>query len=388
MKKIKITAACGLLLFCFCSRSVCAEYDYYNDATITKDADNDGNVTYTNKANGKTYTVYANGTKVGDDTYRIKSKEAIKRDTVELGYYKEIKICLPYGQSSISNLKIKKGKGIITAKICKKTIVKGEKVQVTKNPDGSYYYRDRLTGEIVNIGSQSEMYADYADYKVRVYGKKLGKAVLEYQINDSNGNKIAKKKIKIDVKENGNAIVSATFAGKSLLLDYSKNGNNKNYIYNNGTKSGAKFTAKKSGKFKVKLSGNYRLKAIYVERLHGYEKVTPMPGPFYDGWDINPISKGLDLNGDGDFNDIIDGFEESKSTTVYYQKIKNGQKIVLNKQPAIGGNDYIDKTDGSRHTLTDNANTRSTTVYVVYQDKRTGSYYWWKTDICRLVKKV
>ena len=109
MKKTRIIAACGVLLLCVCSKPVHAEFDYYNQVTITKDTDNNGNTTYTNKANGKTYTVYANGTTVGDDTYNIKSKEALKKETVELDNYKEISICLPYGQSSISKLKIKKG---------------------------------------------------------------------------------------------------------------------------------------------------------------------------------------------------------------------------------------------------------------------------------------
>ena len=387
MKKMSITTACIVLLLSVCSEPVHADFEYYNNATITKDADDNGNVTYTNKANGKTYTIKSDGTRSGDDTYNIKSKDALKKDTVELGHYRVMKISLPYGQSNISKLKIKSGKGVITAKISKEAVVKGQYLYFEKDKDGSYYYRDRLTGQKINMGTTKGMYVDYADYKIRIFGKKLGKAVLEYQINDSSGNKITNNKIAISVKKNGSAITSATFGGKSLLLDYSKNGNNKNYIYNNGTKSGSEFTSKKSGKFKVRLSNDYILKNIYVERIHGRKK-DQMSEDRYDGWETEPVSMGLDLNGDGDYNDVIDGFVESKSTTVYYEKIRNGQKLVLNSDPYIEQNDYLDKQDNSRNTLVERENLRDTRIIVVYQDKRTGSFYWWETTICRLVKKV
>ena len=387
MKKTRIIAACGVLLLCVCSKPVHAEFDYYNQVTITKDTDNNGNTTYTNKANGKTYTVYANGTTVGDDTYKIKSKEALKKETVELDNYKEISICLPYGQSSISKLKIKKGKGVITAKISRSRVKKGFYLIFEKDTDGSYFYRDRLTGQKINMGTQKGMYVDFADYTVRVYGKKLGKAVLEYQVNDSNGKKVDKKKINITVQRNGSAIQSLTFGGKSLLIDYSKNANNKKYIYYNGTKSGTNFTKMKAGKLKVKLGSDYRLKGIYVLRSNGATNV-PMNDKRYKGWERKSITKGLDLNGDGDFNDIIDGFEESKSTTIYYEKIRNGQKLVLNSDLLDEQNDYIDTSDNSTNTLNDTNNVRGTSIYIIYQDKRTGSYYWWRTSISRLVKKV
>ena len=101
-----------------------------------------------------------------------------------------------------------------------------------------------------------------------------------------------------------------------------------------------------------------------------------------------PVSKGLDLNGDGDFKDTIDGFRESESTTVSYQKIRNGQKLVLNNDQVLQENDYIDSYNNSKNTLMDRSNLRGTRIIVVYQDKRTGSYYWWETEICKLVKRV
>ena len=387
MKKTSIIAAFSILLLGICAKPVHAEFDYYNNAAITKDADNNGNVTYTNKANGKTYTVYADGTTAGDDTYAIMSKEALSRDTVELGHFKDIRICLPYGQSKISNLKVKKGKGVISAKIAKAYVTKSQQINFAKEKDGTYFYRDRLTGQKINTGTQSSMYTDYADYYVRIYGKKLGKAVLEYQVYDSNGSKVARKKIQINVRKNGEAVISATFGGRSLLIDYSQNANNKKYIYYNGTKSGGQYTTKKSGKFKVKLSNDYRLKAIYVQRRYGLEK-KPHTEKSYDGYDTSNIYRALDLNGDGDYNDVIDGISEGKLVAVYYEKIRNGQKIVLNNSQAVLEDEYRDTHDNSNHSLTETRNIAGTTIIVLYQDKRTGNYYHWKTDINRFVSKV
>lgn len=388
MKKIAIMTVCASLLLGTFSQSAHAGFDYYNSATITKDADNQGNVRYTNKANGKTYTVYADGRTEGDDTYNIKSKEAFKKETVEIGTYKDIRICLPYGQTSISNVKVKKGKGVITAKISEVIREKNVEITLAKEADGSYFYRDRLTGQKINVGTQTEVYGSYADYKVRVYGKKLGKAVLEYQVNDTEGNKVCKKTIKIDVKKNDEAVISATFGGKSLIYDYSKGANNKKYIFYNRSNVRGNETTKKKGRFKVKLSNNYTLKNIYVSRHMGQLYKRPIKDKRYQGWETDRTKMPLDLNGDGDFNDVIDGFEEGKEKVNCYERIRNGQKITLNSDSSYDANDYIDTRDNSRHSYYELYNECLTTFYVVYQDKRNGSYYLWQRGVYLLLSKT
>ncbi|WP_026527712.1 hypothetical protein [Butyrivibrio sp. VCD2006] len=388
MKRITIMTVCATLSLLMLPLPVNAAYDFYNSPAITKDADDQGNVKYTNKANGKTYTVYADGRTEGDDTYRILSKEALRKETVEIQKYKEISISLPYGQASISNVKVKKGKNVISAKISEAITQKNKYIPYGREADGRTFYRERLTGEKVYVDAQTEMYTDYADYKIRVFGKKLGKAVLEYQVNDSAGNKICTKTIKINVKDNANAVLAASFGGKSLILDYSKNANNKKYIYNNKTKTGGQFTRKKSGKFRVKLAKDFQLKSIYVARYDLDKVEKPLNEKDYQGWDMYSATAPLDLNGDGDCNDVIDGFEEKKESTVRYERIRNGQKIKLTKTTLKGGNDYIRKYDNSKHTLTESGNVSVTEIIVIYQDKRTGNYYWWATDINLLVENA
>lgn len=387
MLKIRKIGALTLIATCFLTATPInpsALAATYNEATVDIDKDDKGNTTYRNNANGKTYTVHADGTKTGDSDYAIKSLEVYKNETVEVGNYKDIQLYLPYGQTSISNLKIKKGKKVIAAKIVKKVENKNQRILCGLQSDGNYYYRDRVTGNLVSTGLIKSFYTSFTDYTIRIYGKKLGKASFEYTVN---GNTTYDQKINIKVAKTDNPIVSATLGGKSLLLDYSKGANNKKYIYYDGTRMGRNYTTLKGGKLKIKLGSNYKLRAIYLEKNIGYEMKQHGPGEDYTGQTLDPIKRPIDLNGDGDYNDTIDGFSESKASMYYFEKVKNGQKIKLDNQATY--KDWFDMTDktGSGTYSKHEKNDRSRTdIYVVYQDKRDGSVDIWHTSLYRILK--
>ena len=356
------------------------------NVNITIDKDNNGNVTYTNKANGKTYTKYSDGSKAGDEDFEIINQYIQKNVTVEEGRYKEIQISLPYGQTSISKLKVKKGKGVISTKISGKKIVRGVPPKTYTEAGGKKYYRDRITGERIYITGEAPL-LDYADYTIRIYGKKKGNAKLQFNINDINGNVVAKKNIKIRVSDNGNAVVSATFAGKSLIYDYSKNADNKKYIYYNGTTDGAMCTTKAKGKLKIKLNKNYRLKGIYLKKSNEFEDVSYSNTSQYAGTYAKRKKTSLDLNGDGDCNDVIDGIKESLESSYHYEKVNNGKQITLNKVPTNYENENsVNKTNGETTELYYAPRTSKTEIIVIYQEKETGIYYTWSKSILKKIK--
>lgn len=388
--KRKVKRIISTVLFCSMFFSVSINSNAYvtcNDVTITKDTDNNGNTIYTNKANGRVYTVNADGTTSGNKDYKIRSTPILSSENVEIGKYKEISVELPYGQTSISKLKVKKGKNIISAKICKKAVTRGLKLNAAKDESGEYYYLDRVTGERIYTGGKPYIYVDYADYSIRVFGKKSGKAVIQFQTNDSNGNKVETKKITANVTNNADVMQEATFAGKSLLYDYSKSGNNKKYLYYNGSSDGAQTTNKKSGKLKIKLNKNYKIKAIYLRKKNEYETNQYDSNSIYYGYYTQNKQLAVDLNGDGDCNDIIDGIEETSGSEYSYERVRNGQKIKLSSVPSVYDNtDQTRKDNGERLVVKNTSSEAVTQIIVIYQDKRTGAYYNWKKAIIKKVK--
>ena len=362
------------------------EYSEYTEATIITNKSNDGSVTYTNRANGKTYTVYSDGTTAGDKDYRLKSGVEAKKYMVQVGDNVTFKIPMPYNQT-LGKLKITKGKGNLAAKICFSNIVTNEKQYIAREKaTGKYYYTDYITGQKVYVDKDADIRFNRAVYKIRIYGKKAGKAKIELPILDVNGTKIGKKVYNIDITNNGNDLLDVTFGGKSLRKDLT---NMKNYIGSGNSKNAVPYVTKKKGRFKVKPNKYYKIEAIYMKKAVGYEKKYNNQEGRTES-NLTASTKGIDLNGDGDFNDIIYGIEESPSSGYVYEKIRNGQVIKLSSVPDSKTESYIVQSRSGNepnYEFSDKgkSNISTTDFIIIYRDKRDGNY---KTALYNLKRRL
>ncbi|WP_035767389.1 hypothetical protein [Butyrivibrio sp. NC2002] len=345
----------------------------------------DGSYTATSKETGKS----ASYTRVTEEEYSYKLTSGssdfantyynYKKVKVQTGRYNYIDVPFSYGQVSVSKVKIKSGKDVATVKVAgytKNTNVWYEDA----NDAGTYYIIDPATGERIKKtadATAADELKDYGAVQFRIYGKKAGNAVIQYQINDANGNKVATKKIKVTVGDTG--VKSVKFAGKEIYANVLENAKSDTYFN------------KKSGKLKVTMNKGYALKNIYVITDPGYEdKVVNEDG------DIERSTKTvrLDLNGDGDCLDTIDGISESEKKTEVYTKVKNGKKIKLGSEPYLSNysKTFYDRTvDGKDYKgIYENSsvgNVSSTRILIIYQDKLTKVYDTDYVDIYRTLSK-
>lgn len=386
MKRLLKSVACAILVFILSMpMTVSANL---SDVSINTDKSNDGTVKYTNRATGASYTEYADGTNSGDINVFNYSHIEPNKQMVRVGKSADFYIYSSYNQT-LSNVKVVSGKKNVSAKISYSWIKSNKTVNCSLDDSGRYYYTDPRTQEKIYT-TEKKVTVTETVYKIRLTGKKVGNAKISYQFNDLNGNKISKKTMKVQVVNNAKAIKDITFAGKSLWFDMTKN--NK-YIYASESKNEVGYIKKKSGKIKVKPNKYYRLKGIYVVTASDYitkqyEKETGYTEGTYTERELHAI----DINGDGDSNDIIDGIEENASSKWCYRKVKNGAKVKLNNVP-----DSMTKIHRSinRENNTpdysydeDYSENMSTTYFIVIiQDKRTGKYYSESFSVTRRISK-
>ena len=364
------------------------EYTQYTTATIITDKSNDGSVTYTNRANGKTFTEYGDGTTSGDKDYMLKSGEEASKYMVQVGDNETFKIPMPYNQT-LGKLKITKGKGNIAAKICFSNIVTNEKLYIAREKaTNKYYYTDYITGEKIYVNNKdADIRVNRAVYKIRIYGKKVGKAKIELPILDINGTKIGKKVFTIDITNNGDDLLSVTFGGKSLRKDLTKMSN---YVGSGNSKNALGYVTKKKGKFKVTPNKFYEIKAIYMKKAVGYEKKNYQNPSGGTGSYTTPAQRGVDLNGDGDYNDTIYGIEESPSSNYVYEKIRNGQVVKLSNVPnSLTDNQSSLYRNGTapnfEYSEKEKSNISTTDFIIIYRDKRDGNY---KTALFNINRRI
>ena len=350
-------------------------------------------MTDVNKNSGDTYTKTSKETgktttwSKGDDEYDDELISGAsdfeetyynhKKERVQVGEYTFITVPLSYGQVSVSKVKIKSGKDIVAVKVAgyeKYINFRCDEV----NEAGTRYIVDPATGERIKKiadATDAEKYKDYGIVKFRIYGKKIGDAVIQYQVNDAKGNKVATRKMKISVGDTG--VKSVKFAGKEIYADVLVNRKANTYF------------SKKSGKLKVTMNKGYALKSIYVITDPGYEDVTE--GNYKHR---RPKTVRLDLNGDGDCLDTIDGIEEKEDNNKIYTKVKNGKKIKLGSQPSKSA--YLKETstnelDGKEYQSSAESllvNGLSTTkILIIYQDKLTKDYLTAFAEIERVLGK-
>ena len=196
--------------------------------------------------------------------------------------------------------------------------------------------------------------------------------------------KVTKKNIKVTVAKDTFMFKSVTYAGKSLLYDFSKGANNNNYIYSGANKQRMSYTTKKAGKFKVTPSKDYKIVNIWVERDNAWVPYADPDRNYDDKYGTCNVSElirqktPVDLNGDGDCFDTIDGINEAAGATYSLQRLKNGKKLVLGKN--VYKKDYkysyqskLSKSNSSSYTK-DESNLITTDIVVVYQNKITKQY--------------
>ncbi|WP_035764796.1 hypothetical protein [Butyrivibrio sp. NC2002] len=361
------------------------DYNYSADGkTYTATSKETGKSAGYEKVTWGDYDDYYYDRKSGDSDYAT-NYYVPKKVNVQLKCYTDVTIPFSYGQVSISKLKVNSGKANITVKQSGYDKNINDTYETyTENADGTSkrYYTDPATGAKTEItDSNKENLYNWGSATIRVYGKKAGKSVISFQINDANGNKVATKKITVTVKENASAFKNVTFAGKKLIEADGK------HTYDN-INDGYDFTTKKSGKFKVTMNKGFKLKSIYVEKYLGEEKYASSDS--YTS--TRSITTRLDLNGDGDCKDTIDGISESEKSSYSYEKIKNGKKVKLNTVPSYDYEklEYKDsKADGTEYTVTNEneykGNLSSTRFYVVYQDTLTKE---WDTSSFTITRRV
>ncbi len=364
-----------------------AYFKQANDTTIDYNEDAEGNRTVTNKQSGQSLNYDAKTKNTTGDANSISLVNVpVGKEVIGLKSPVTIEYRLQHGEYSISNLKVKSGKGNVKVKIAgyqKKTNVSDDEYSFTDNTCAKRYVIDPVTGNRSYSDGLDTPKVSYTTYKFHLYGKKLGKSVITFDIVDANGLKVSTAKLKVTVKEDPSAIKSITLGGKHVYI----NPYNKASYDQAENLAIAGTTTKKGGKLKIKMNKGYVLKNIYLRKINPYETVQTETGH-----KLQTASSRLDINGDGDCLDTIDGIKEEENSKYTYEKVKNGSKITLstvtNQQDSESTRDVDkDKVKYTRSTVTKySGNTTSTTLYIVYQDKYTKEYHVEETPIFRIIK--
>jgi hypothetical protein len=284
--------------------------------------------------------------------------------TVYTGAYGNIELELDAGNVGISNLKSSKKK-IVQARVVNSEVNKTSDYYTLRKDNKGYYFTSETTGDDVYVPSiDTKVNKSKAKITIRIFGKKAGKSVLSFDIVDVNGAKTGSAKITV-VSSKDLPIDSITFAGKSLEQTNIIGAADNKYMYKGKDlyTFASSYTTKKSGKLKVTPNKNYKLVKIQVGTLEKYTWNSSMDPTTYgaNNYSTADVTKAdytsietteshpVDLNGDGDFDDVIEGVAEN-SVTYRLKTVKNNKKITLGKLPS-----YTNKTT-NQSTTYNNAN--------------------------------
>ncbi|MCR5656474.1 MAG: hypothetical protein K6G06_03330 [Butyrivibrio sp.] len=348
MKKVinRCMGALSLVLALTCAMPVSAATVYDIDRNVTYKTNKDGSLsidkdngtTYRNKITGETYVVDGRGKKVSGDKEKATTYEYYKdfapQIYVNLDNDYSYDVYLRPGET-LAGFALTSGKKSAIITKCGEAVSDG---YASYDSETKQYYLERRDGSKDYVGSYENAKAlklKKYTYRYRIFGKKVGKANLEIKIADRTG-AITTYNVKVIVSNDTRALKSVTYAGKELVIDMSKSGKNKKMLEaQTRNKNGIEYTTKKSGKFKVKMGKEYQFVTAYVIKPNPYvtKNNTEESGSYIknSSWIKRGYSRGIDLNGDGDFDDEIDGIRENSYDGYYCQKIKNNQRISLNK---------------------------------------------------------
>ena len=292
--------------------------------------------TYKNNITGETSAKESDLT--GVDLVSVNSIP--KKTSVYTGAYKDITLYLNCGNIKIQKIKSSNKKVIQARAISNYTYKTTSNKTLSKDQVGYYY---TVSGEKFYVPEGTKVNNSYATVTLRVYGKKAGKAVVSFDIVDFNGAKTGSAKITV-ISSKTKPVASITFGGKSLDQGDVIGSSNAKYIYNKqDINAVSAYTTAKSGKLKVTPSDGYKLVRIQVGSLDKYkydssqdpdyaEKNYETAGKKYTNTKIIETTEThpVDLNNDGDYDDVVDGVYES-AVTYRYKTVKNNKKITLSK---------------------------------------------------------
>jgi len=273
--------------------------------------------------------------------------------------------------------------------------------EIDENKNKYYYTSAGDKVILANDDAVKATNASSATVYIKLTAKKTGKSKLSFNIVNTAGVVTGSVSTTIYAVSDKDVFKTVTYAGKSLLDDYS-NSNNLNYgkkesdtTYNAATK--------KSGKLVVKTNKNYVVKSIEVGTLYT-EPFTLDPEEGYDvtttgstsGYSYNVDGHKLDLNGDGDTLDTVNGISES-NVTYRFTKTKSGKKIKLGKVGAdqsytISKREKVDPAT-NQTAIEENIKNNGYNLYaptkikVTYYDKLSKTYGSRTFDIKLRVKK-
>lgn len=373
-----------------------AVYDINRTGTATMDEK--GNITrsysapdqYKNRITGATWNK-----EIKDENAEWKAKNYYgKTKKIEIGtdeYYEHF-IELETGEK-VTAVKVKKGKGIITVK----EYANGEATVYPSYDDTTkqlYFTKADNSREVVATladyptAEQSEQYKRIQyTCGIRIFGKKAGKAKLQYTVNGK------KQTIDIVVSDDARVFQEVKYAGKVLEYANKAKGasNSNNWESQTKNKHGISYVTKKSGKFSAKMGKNYKFVKAYLVKNTPYvtkddsrDESEPEYG-WVDKYTGNHIERsktiGVDLNGDGDCLDTVYGIDERYMNYDVVKAIKNNKKITLDTSPYQENRTETNtwgSTGGTMRTRTSSyaakGNMATTEVIVVYQNKITKEF--------------
>ncbi len=380
--------------------------------------------TYTNTLNGQT----------SDDKNDVGIDSGMPKTIVlNAGSYYELDLYFNAGNVGITGLKSSKSKvaSAVIAYQNKETTSDTVDIYKDSKKNKSFYYgayRERIYVSDPNAAIN----ASSGTVTLRVNAKKKGSAKLSFNIVDRKGAKTASKSITIKVKDTQPFKV-LTYANKNLLSNPVIGKEDKNYIYygNNTDKDASLssgYTTKSQGKLTVKMNSGYKLVKIQVGKLYK-EKIgsnldesdnksnyaagkrvwnTYKDKKQFDSYSGETTSgHKVDLNGDGDYLDTINGVTES-NVDYKYTQVRNNTKIKLSKvtrsfkynRKTYNGSAYtsqvetdengavkkddndeeirtynlVDKEDYTEESGSNSSMYAPTSILITYYDKEAGEY--------------
>jgi hypothetical protein len=381
---------------------------------------------YTNRATGKSsvFRDLVDSNFTNDENVSRQFQKAIRIKKDEITY---LSVALTGGDTTIKNIKSSKKK-IATAKLYKKmgtetntnqdvASILGETDPTTGKTTWTVSYYTTVGAKII-VGTYDNYDAAEAARKavntdassavryIALTPKKTGKTNLSFDIVNKNGN-VSKVKTTVYVVSDTDVFKTFTYGGKSLLDDYS---NPKNINYGKRENDTLWDVAtKKKGKLVVKTNANYKIKSIEIGKLYTEKwseglTGTDRYGNTYDRTDNysaysnsgTTTTHRVDLNGDGDFDDTVNGISES-NVRYKYTKVKSGKTIKL----STVGTDYDssfsytmkDSKNSKDELINYSSNTKDRNLYaptkvrVTVYDKLTKTYSVITKEIYVAVKK-
>lgn len=345
-----------------------ANVDYSKSGDVT---------TYKNKANGKTWTSNSKQSEI-DDALNVAYQP--KNIEVEVNSSSTYTISSGYGGYKITDVKIKKGKNVITAKVQGTSSSKDIPYYFCETDEqGKHYYYDQYGKKVEVSDEEYAKTTTIGTATVRIFAKKAGTAVIQYKVEDVDGKVIATKSLKVVVKDEILTFKSVSFAGDKISYDPSATQNQKKklsigYATDMGYSSaGYDFvTTKKGGKFKVTPAANYKVTAVWVGTENEW---IPDPDSKYGSYMQKKSNNGIAKDSQ------VDGIEGNDEATTVWTKKRNGAKITLSKnlQKSNYKSDYSVSSSERGYTVTE--------VRVIVQHKKTKQYFTIPFDIARIVKK-